>query len=337
MRARVTTLLVLVGTLALFAYQQGLFGRAHSASAAPAVPAKAARAGALELGVTTGPLARNWWAPWTSSDLSTVTSFERDAGKHAAIVMWYADWAHNASPSVAQLNLIARRGSVPEITWEPWDASKGLYVSQPAYRLTNITAGRFDRYIWTWARTLAKWKHPVLLRFAQEMDGNWFPWDEYGNGNRPGQFVPAWRHVWHIFQLAGATNVRWVWSPAFANSAETFPGKGYVDVLATTCQNGDKQLFARGWESFAKDCGPTITRLHAIAPGLPIQLAETGSAEAGGSKAAWIRGMFSYLARHSDVKSVVWFNLVKGVDWRIESSAAAQRAFAAGARAIDAA
>lgn len=136
--------------------------------------------------------------------------------------------------------------------------------------------------------------------------------------------------------MAGATNVKWVWSPAFANSGETFPGKGYVDVLAMTCQNGDKALFARGWESFAKDCGPRIKRLHALAPRLPIQLAETGSAEAGGSKAAWIRGMFTYLAHHPEVKSVIWFNLVKETDWRIESSAAAQRAFAAGARAIGA-
>jgi beta-mannanase len=239
-------------------------------------------------------------------------------------------------PSTAQLNAIAQRSSLPEITWEPWDASKGLYVSQPTYRLSNIIDGRFDGYIWTWARALAKWKHPVLLRFAQEMDGNWFAWDEYANGNHVGQFVLAWRHVHRIFQLAGATNVKWVWSPAFANSAETFPGTGSVDVVATTCQNGDKRLFARGWQSFAEDCGPTIARLHKLAPGLPIQLSETASAEAGGSKAQWISEMFAYLAHHPEVKSVIWFNIVKETDWRIESSPAAQRAFAAGARAIGA-
>ena len=336
MRARVVPILVLVGTLGLLAYQQGLIGRVGAASAAPGVPAGKVRSGALKLGVTTAPLARNWWTPWTSADLSTVSSFETDAHRHAAIVMWYADWAHNPRPLLEQLNLVARRGSVPEITWEPWDASKGLYVAQPAYRLKNITGGRFDRYIWTWARTLAKWKRPVLLRFAQEMDGNWFPWDEYANGNRPGQFVPAWRHVQHIFRLAGATNVKWVWSPAFASWAETFPGRSSVDILATTCQNGNKRVFARGWEGFVKDCGATIARLHALAPRLPIQLAETGSGEAGGNKAAWIRGMFAYLARHPQVKSVIWFNLVKETDWRIESSAAARRAFAAGARAIGA-
>src|SRR6185437_14901543 len=95
-------------------------------------------AGTLDLGVTTGPLARNWWKTWQPSDLSTVNTFERQAGKHAAIVMWYADWQHNKQPRIDQLNAIERRDSTPQITWEPWDASKGLHTSQPRYRLANI-------------------------------------------------------------------------------------------------------------------------------------------------------------------------------------------------------
>src|SRR5437588_619384 len=221
-------------------------------SSAPAaeLPGKPASGspGRLDLGVTTAPLARNWWKPWQPSELSTVDIFERQAGKHAAIVMWYADWRHNARALASQLNAIDRRGSTPEITWEPWDASKGLYKAQPRYRLSNIIDGKFDSYIKGWARTLAGWKHPVLLRFAQEMDGNWFPWDDYGNGNRPGQFVQAWRHVHRIFEDAGARNVKWVWSPAFARSSAQFPGAAYVDEMATTCQNGGKPLFARGWQ-----------------------------------------------------------------------------------------
>jgi hypothetical protein len=244
--------------------------------------------------------------------------------------MWYADWQHNKRPLVAQLDTIHNRGSVPEITWEPWDASKGLYTSQPRYRLSNIIDGKFDSYIRAWARSLAAWKHPVLIRFAQEMDGNWFPWSDYANGNHAGESIQAWRHVYRIFELAGATNVKWVWSPAFASTA-TFPGADYVNVLAATCQNGGKRLFARGWQSFAGGCGKTVTRLHSIAPRLPVQLAEVATAEAGGSKAQWIRQMWAYLGQHPEVTSIVWFNLVKETDWRINSSASAQRAFAAGA------
>jgi beta-mannanase len=288
--------------------------------------------GTLNLGVTTGPLARNWWKAWQASDLSTVATFEREAGKHAAIVMWYADWQHDKLPNTAQLNAIERRGSIPEITWEPWDASKGLYKSQPRYRLINIIDGKFDSYIRAWAKSLAGWKHPVLLRFAQEMDGNWFPWDDYANGNHPGQFVQAWRHVHDIFEQAGATNVKWVWSPAFARSTAQFPGTAYVNVMATTCQNAGRPVLARGWQSFAQGCGKTIDRLHALEPGLPIQLAETATTEQGGSKAQWIRDMWAYLAARPYVTSMIWFDLVKEANWRIDSSPSAERAFAAGAR-----
>ncbi len=333
MRTKSTSLLVLIATLFLFAYQQGVIEMPSPATADP-VPGKPAvgTAGTLDLGVTTDPLARDWWKAWKSSDLRTVNVFEREAAKHAAIVMWYADWQHNKLPSKSQLDAIAQRGSTPEITWEPWDASKGLYKSQPRYRLTNIIDGKFDSYIRSWARGLAAWKHPVLLRFAQEMDGNWFPWADYANGNRSGQFVQAWRHVQHIFALAGATNVKWVWSPAFARSSAQFPGAASVDVMATTCQNGGKPLFARGWKSFAQGCGQTIDRLHALQPGLPIQLAETATSEHGGSKAKWIRDMWSYLAARPYVTSMIWFDLVKETNWRIDSSPSAQRAFAAGAR-----
>jgi Glycosyl hydrolase family 26 len=331
MRTKLTSLLLLVATVTLFAYQQGIMGSPATAAPVPGKPALGT-AGKLDLGVTTDSLARDWWNAWRSSDLSTVNAFERKAGKHAAIVMWYADWQHTKLPSTSQLNAIAQRGSTPEITWEPWDASQGLYKSQPRYRLANIIDGKFDSYVRGWARALAAWKHPVLLRFAQEMDGNWFPWDDYANGNHVGQFMEAWWHVHDIFVRAGATNVKWVWSPAFARSGAQFPGTAYVDVMATTCQNGGRPLFARGWKSFAHGCGQAIDRLHALEPGLPIQLAETATSERGGSKARWIRDMWAYLAARPYVTSMIWFDLVKETNWRIDSSPSAERAFAAGAR-----
>ncbi len=127
--------------------------------------------------------------------------------------------------------------------------------------------------------------------------------------------------------------MKWVWSPAFARSTAQFPGTAYVNVLATTCQNGGKPLFARGWKSFAQGCGQAVDRLHALEPGLPIQLAETATAEKGGSKAQWIRQMWAYLAARPYVTSMIWFNVVKEANWRIDSSPSAERAFAAGARA----
>jgi hypothetical protein len=61
-----------------------------------------------------------------------------------------------------------------------------------------------------------------------------------------------------------------------------------------------------------------------------VELSEIASTEAGGSKASWIRDMFAEVRNRPWIRSLVWFNLRKETDWRIESSASAQRAFAEG-------
>jgi cellulose synthase (UDP-forming) len=288
------------------------------------VPANAT----VDVGASTAPLADNGSRPWTAADLSTVNALERAVRKHLSVVMWFADWQHNR-PSLTQLRLIEQRGSIPEITWEPWDATKPPTDPQPKYALRNIVDGKFDAYIRTWAHALAAFGKPVRLRFAQEMNGNWYPWAKE-NGNTPAEFVRAWRHVHDIFTAAGASNVQWVWSPFSGAPKRFFPGVGYVDRLGITCLNGGTATFGQGWRNFASVCGKSIQQLHALAPQLPIELSEVGSAEAGGSKAAWITGMFAFLAHHPEVKSVVWFDLDKQTDWPIQSSRAAQRAMMEG-------
>src|SRR6266487_6080926 len=134
-------------------------------------------------------------------DMSLVSTFEADAHKPVAIVMWYQQWGE----------------------------TDGYQYFQPACALQNTINGNFDAYIVQWAQASKAWGQPYFLRFAPEMNGNWNPWSEQVNGNKPGQFVLAWRHVHAIFTSQGVTNVTWVWSPNidFSNStplAELYPG-----------------------------------------------------------------------------------------------------------------
>ena len=324
--------IVLHGGQALNGVTESVSARPVAEAFVPAWPAAAPRGATTDVGVTTLPLATQAVRPWTARDLQTVNRFEHDTHKHVSIVMWYSDWQENA-PSLEQLRAVAQRGSTPEITWEPWDSTKGLYSAQPRYQLRNIIDGKFDSYIRNWARSLATWGKPVRLRFAQEMNGNWYPWAESANGNHRGEFVRAWRHVHDIFAAAKATNVQWVWSPVSGAPREYFPGYRDVNILGLTCLNGGTTTFNQGWRSFASICGNSIRQLHALAPKLPIELSEVASAEAGGSKAAWIKGMFAFLGDHPEVKALVWFNIPKQANWPIESSRSAERAFAAGVRA----
>ena len=55
---------------------------------------------------------------------------------------------------------------------------------------------------------------------------------------------------------------------------------------------------------------------------------ETASAELGGDKAAWIAAMLPALeSTFPAIKALLWFEMNKETDWRIESSAGTQSAF----------
>lgn len=274
---------------------------------------------ALRFGVATagGPLA--------SGELDDVAQL---AGESPSTILFYKDFLQ--APPITELNSVRARGAVPLITWEPWAWGGG--TEQPAYSLDRIAAGDFDAHITQWGQALAAWRHPVQLRFAHEMNGNWYPWAEGVNGNQAGDYVSAWRHVHDVVVATGAGNVSWVWSPnvpyyGSTDLAGLFPGVGYVDVVALDGYNWGASASWSGWISPQDLFAPGIAQLRALAPGVPILISETASSEAGGNKAAWNAGLVSYLAAQPDVVGFVWFHLQKETDWRINSSATSASAF----------
>ena len=297
------------------------------AAAEPGPHAKDARHRG-QLGVMTISFAQNTFVPWKRSDLSEVRSFERRAGQHADIVMWFCDW-ERCRFRPRQAAAVRRRGSIPEITWEPWDARIPVRAPQPRYRLRRIIAGAHDRKIRRFARGVKAYGHRVRLRFAHEMNGGAYPWAESLNNNRPGQYRRMWRHVWRIFKRQGANRyVTWIWAPVSAEIHRgQYPGRRYVDAVGVSGFTG----FSSEYRSFRAIFGKRFRALNRIAPGKPSSVPEVGSTEQGGSKARWIRGMFEYLRRHRRVRALIWFDIRKEHDWRINSSRASQRAFRRGA------
>ncbi|MEW1807352.1 glycosyl hydrolase [Pseudarthrobacter sp. NPDC080039] len=280
--------------------------------AAPAPQPPAVSTAALRFGVATagGPLA--------STELDEVATL---AGESPSIVMSYKDFLQ--SPPITEMDAVRSRGATPLVTWEPWAWGGG--VDQPAYALARITAGDFDAYITQWGQSFAAWGQPVMLRFAHEMNGNWYPWAEGVNGNQPGDYVAAWRHVHDVVAATGATNVQWVWSPnvpywGSTDLAGLFPGAGYVDIVALDGYNWGTSQTWSSWVSPVDLFAPGISQLRSLAPGKPVLIAETASSELGGSKATWNTDLVSYLAAQSDVMGFVWFDMQKETDWRINSS-----------------
>jgi len=250
--------------------------------------------------------------------LEQLDASESAVGARAAIVGTFADWAHSPDFPRGLVDAIGARGAVPLISWEPWDSWRGG-VDQPRYALRRIVAGSYDPLIDRWATEIARTRRPVMIRFAPEMNGDWRPWATGVNGNRPGDYVAAWRHVRSRFSRAGARDVVWVWNPVIAYDGSTplrelFPGPREVDWMAVDGYNwGSARPW--GWQSYSDIFPPTVRALERLAPGRPVMIAETGSAP-DARKPAWVADALR--SAHADrLGAVVWFEFDKETEWRL--------------------
>lgn len=270
--------------------------------------------------------------PGLPNDLAGLKTLRRSLGVTPGIGMWYDQWSLDPNFPAAQATAIAKLGITPEITWEPWNPSDG--VNQPQYDLASIIDGSHDAYIRNWARQIKAWHGTVKLRFAQEMNANWYPWCEGVNGNAPGAYRTAWQHVYNIFKSVGTRNVIWVWSPntQFPGStpfSASWPGDSYVSQVALDGYNWGSTRSDTRWQSFSQVFSPSVNALTALTQ-KPLYIGEVASAEDGGNKASWITNMFAVLKASPAIKGFVWFDHDKETDWRINSSTASLAAFRSG-------
>jgi hypothetical protein len=89
------------------------------------------------------------------------------------------------------------------------------------------------------------------------------------------------------------------------------------------------------WQTFDQIFSSTYKRItKRIAPSKPMVLAEMASTGSHRAKANWITDMFKMLAtKYRRIRGIIWFNQVdRGIDWPLETSPAATKAFAKGIR-----
>ena len=224
-------------------------------------------------------------------------------------------------PPLHELDVVAARGAQSVIAWEPWTWDAG--VEQPEYSLKAITAGDHDDVLTSWGQALGDWGKPVTIRFAHEMNGNWYPWGAGVNGNETGDYVDAYRHVHDVVTAAGADNVSWMWSPNVlapgAMGLEGFyPGDEYVDVVGVDGYNWGTSKQWSAWQPPQEIFDATFDQVRTFAPDKPIVVAEVGSIAKGGDQGQWIRDLVAYLDQEPGVEGFIWLHAKLDVDWRLK-------------------
>lgn len=294
-----------------------------------------------------------------NGDISGIVQLEKDTHRKVQVVNWFQQWAPTGSwtTQVHPGLFSAVTGRTPMLTWEPWDANGGSH--QPNFTLAKLNSGIYDSYIRTFAQGLAgltvthhtrasiPLAQTVYLRLMHEMNGNWYPWSGPLNGaNAATQYKQAWRRIVGIFRSAGASNVKFVWSPYTSDvgtntgaepnqMASYYPGDDVVDVMALDGYNwGDTN---GGWLTFSQLFEQGYDTLKSLPSTDPIWIAEVGCAPDGAplatSKAAWVSDMWAQAntPAWSRLKAISWFNFDGRTfgqrDWRANADLTVAAAF----------
>lgn len=263
----------------------------------------------------------------------TMDEYTNLVGQRPGIVMWYRGFDQPLMYSSEIANLSAR-ASTPMVSLEPVDQN-GTDIP-----LSQIAAGNYDSYIHKAAAVARAWGGRIMIRFAYEMNLSpdaGIPWGGGPGavaGNTAADYIAAWRHVVGIYRADGATNAEFVWAPNVDDGgipfAQYFPGEEWVDDVGLDGYNWGSAFESTGhkWLSLGDTFDSSYATLTQLSS-KPVIFTETASAEIGGDKAAWIRrGFLNELPqRFPRVTGVVWFNVQKESDWRVDSSQASLEAF----------
>ena len=242
------------------------------------------------------------------------------------------DYSNVTEPLLTSTDIanLEEHGATPMVTWQLYKSG----YSGSVITLPDIAAGRYDSSLREAAQLANGLPFEVLIRFAHEMNGDWYPWSPGREaGNVGSNYVDAWRHIVSVFRQEGATNVKWVWSPNVNHGqypfAQFFPGDEWVDYVALDGYNwGTSGVGMNKWQKLSKVFEPSYSQLTKLSS-KPVMIAETSASETGGDKAAWIRrGLLGEIPQlFPRVAAVVWFDRDMEQDWRVNSSNASLQAY----------
>jgi mannan endo-1,4-beta-mannosidase len=252
------------------------------------------------------------------ASLAPVEQFAAAIHHQPNVVLYYSSWYEKFQAGFAAQ--IDASGAVPLVQINPFGVS-----------LADIAAGRYDAYLVSYADQVRRFGQPVIIGFAHEPNGSWYPW---GQGRTsPADFIAAWQHIVDVFRARGADNVTWLWTVnSMGNGAgpiaDLWPGAAYVTWV------GIDGYYVRPSDTFDSVFGPTLAAVRQLTSD-QVLISETAVGPATGDQPGKIADLFAGV-RANHLLGLVWFDKAqdKGPykqDWRLEGDPAATAAFRKGA------
>ena len=181
-------------------------------------------------------------------------------------------------------------------------------------KVYDILDGQYDTFLRDYAKAVAKFSHPVVMRLCNEMNGDWCPYSAAQYSMDASLYRAFYSYVVGFFRDAGADNVLWVWNPnersfpdfKWNSMAMYYPDEG-CDLYGITGYNNGTYYKGEVWRSFSEIYDPIFADAEKRCD-CPMLITEFSCSDYGGDKAAWIRDMFTHLSDCPMLHAAVWWN-----------------------------
>ncbi len=207
-------------------------------------------------------------------------------------------------PALIESTLSSGRSIMFNLQPRPTEDEKD---SEKRFSADRFLHGDHDPTLKNLGRMMASYKETIFVRYAFEMNGNWFSW-----GDDPESFIKIWRHTVNTFRESGATNVKWIFSPCYRPHPEKvgnfYPGDSYVDVVGADIYD---------WRDYSPKyaVNPINYYLRQAAPDKPLIIGELGAGEA--DRDEWLSEVITKSLKQG-ASGLNYFQYDKEKKWKIE-------------------
>ncbi|MCB0403238.1 MAG: hypothetical protein KDD51_00530 [Bdellovibrionales bacterium] len=263
---------------------------------------------------------------------SKIMQLESMLAKPLAWVQVQDDFVEGIQFPWPAVEAIEKLGKVPYIRLMPLSRREQNFGKDPLYNLENILRGDFDRDLREYARNAKLTGSPLIMEFAPEANGRWYPWNGLWNGggettgygdpalaDGPERYRDAYRRVIDIFRVEGVENVTWVFhvdsqpkpTADWNKMALYYPGDEYIDWIGISVFGA--QFPWDYWNSFTQVMDQAYDEFAAISPNKPLAVVEFGVIEDSfdpNRKANWLREALTVIRdeRYARIKAISYWH-----------------------------
>jgi len=269
-----------------------------------------------------------------SEDIITterITDFNNLTEKNIVWAYFSNNWFKGITYPKDDIHTIHEQGIIPFVRLMP-RSSEEQGIEEKTFTMQNIIDGKFDKEIKKWAQDAKEDDIALLIDFAVEMNGDWFSWsgyfngqgtkDQYGDPNYfdgAERYRDAYRHIIDIFREENVNNITWFFHADIHSIPEEewnkakyyYPGDEYIDWIGVSIYGAQDENIDY-WESFSDILKERSQSILEISEEKPFAVLEFGVSDKNplGTKEEWLQDAFETILenKYIEFKAISYWN-----------------------------